>query len=34
VFVALVSVVVTGVILNQLLLMVEQRIGRWRQTVR
>jgi ABC-type nitrate/sulfonate/bicarbonate transport system permease component len=34
VFVALVSVVVTGVILNQLLLMVEQRVGRWRQTVR
>lgn len=34
VFVALVSVVVTGVILNQLLLMVEQRAARWRQTVR
>ena len=34
VFVALVSVVVTGVILNQLLLMVEERVGRWRQIVR
>jgi len=34
VFVALAAVVVTGVILNQLLLMVEQHIGRWRQTVR
>jgi NitT/TauT family transport system permease protein len=34
VFVALVSVVVTGVVLNQLLLMVELRIGRWRQVVR
>lgn len=34
VFVALVTVVATGVILNQLLSMVEQHLGRWRQTVR
>jgi NitT/TauT family transport system permease protein len=34
VFVALISVVVTGVVLNQLLLMVEQHFGRWRPTVR
>jgi NitT/TauT family transport system permease protein len=34
VFVALVSVVVTGVGLNQLLLLVEQRVSRWRPMVR
>ncbi|HXP73967.1 MAG TPA: ABC transporter permease [Stellaceae bacterium] len=33
VFVALISVVVTGVVLNQLLLMVEHHVGRWRPTV-
>lgn len=31
VFVAIISVVVTGVILNQILLVAEQRFGRWRQ---
>ena len=34
VFVALVAVVVTGVILNQILLAVEQRVGRWRPAQR
>jgi NitT/TauT family transport system permease protein len=33
VFVAITSVVVTGVVLNLLLLMVEQRVGRWRPAV-
>ncbi|MGF7160830.1 NitT/TauT family transport system permease protein [Rhodoligotrophos appendicifer] len=34
VFVALAAVVVTGVILNQMLLVVEQRVGRWRPSTR
>jgi NitT/TauT family transport system permease protein len=33
VFVALAVVVITGVVLNQILLMIEQHVGRWRQSI-